>query len=332
MSHITRDDVRTTDTFLLVQAAQNNGLITEKLFPYKKDFVKVVHPETREENYILYQMISSKMRVEAHNICKYKAVTKAFLNKTSISTANGSIFEKNDSKSILSFFNDMKKPVVIKPSFGIMGKGVFMDIETEEEVLSALEHLSSNKSKEIIIEEQVTGTEYRIMATRKKLLAVTNRQPAHVIGDGSHTIQELIDKKNNAPERKNNPALKDVPQDDLAQEILQKKNLSFASVPEKDALILLRNNSNISAGGDSVDYTDKIHPYIKELAPKIIRAIPGLPYAGIDFLTTDISRDPREVGYCIIELNASPMISIHHFPCAGKSRNVADEIIKELLL
>jgi cyanophycin synthetase len=332
MSHITTDDVRTIDTLLFAQAAENNGLITQKLFPYKKDFIKVIHPETKEENYIICQMISSKMTVEAYYICKYKAVTKKFLNDASLSTAKGMLFKKEDIDAILPFFEEMKKPVVIKPSFGIMGKGVFMDIETEDEVLSALEHLSENKSDEIILEEQVAGTEYRITATRNKLLAVTNRQPAHVVGDGTHTILELIHKKNNNPERKQNRALKDVPYDTLAKETLHKNNLSLSSIPEKDAMVLLRNNSNISAGGDSVDYTDKIHPYIKELAPKIIRAIPGLPYAGIDFLTTDISKDPREIGYCVIELNASPMISIHHLPCVGKSRNVADEIIKEILL
>ncbi|MFC1623354.1 hypothetical protein ACFL16_03045, partial [Patescibacteria group bacterium] len=72
---------------------------------------------------------------------------------------------------------------------------------------------------------------------------------------------------------------------------------------------------------------DDVHPKVKELAVSIIRAVPGLPYAGIDFMTLDITKDPDEVGYAVIELNASPMLSMHCIPYEGKERNVQAEIV-----
>ncbi len=332
MTQITPEDFTTIDSYLIVKAAENNGFIVEKLFPGKKNFIKLIYPPTQEETFIVHEMIASNTSVTAYHTCKYKAITKKFLNDANISTPKGIVLKKNDTKNILTFLSESSKPIVVKPSFGTHGNGVFMNIDSEEKLFFALKKLSKEKCTMIILEEQVQGTEYRIVATKNNLLAVANRKPANVVGDGVHTIGELIDIKNKDIKRQQNPALKDVPNDELTKNILQKNNLTLKSIPKKDTVVFLRNNSNISTGGDSIDYTEKIHPYFKKLAPKIIRAIPELVYGGIDFITPDITKDPREVGYSVIEINASPMISMHHYPYKGKSRNIADSLIKEILL
>jgi len=117
--------------------------------------------------------------------------------------------------------------------------------------------------------------------------------------------------------------------DDIIKK-LSEQSLTLKSIPATDQRILLRSNSNISTGGDSIDYTDRVHPKVLELATKVIRAIPGLPYAGFDFLTPDITKDPYEIGYTIIEINDSPMISMHHEPYMGEKRNVSAKIIDML--
>jgi len=332
MTKITPEDLTTIDSYLIVKAAENNGFTVKKLFPQRKNLTKLIHPKTRKETFVIHEMLASNTSLTAYHICKYKALTKKFLNDAIISTPKGVIMKKNDTEKMLSFFSQSNMPIVIKPSSGTHGNNVFMNIDSEEKLLFALDKLSKEKCTMVILEEQIPGTEYRILATRDTLLAVANRKPANVVGDGTHTISELIDIKNKDPKRRQNLALKDVPSDDTTKNILQKNDFTFESVPEKDVMILLRNNSNISTGGDSIDCTDKIHPYFKELAPKIIRAIPELIYGGIDLITQDITKDPRDVGYSIIEINASPMISMHHYPYEGNSRDVADALIKEILL
>ena len=115
--------------------------------------------------------------------------------------------------------------------------------------------------------------------------------------------------------------------DDIVKELLKKQNKNLSSIPEKDEIVYLRPNSNISTGGDSYDVTSLVNPKVKKLAVKIIRSIPGLAYAGIDYLTKDITAEPTKRNYIIIEVNDSPMISMHHVPYIGKQRNVAGEII-----
>ncbi len=332
MTQIKLEDFTTIDSYLIVKAAKNNGFVVEKLFPGKKNFTKLIHPSTQKETFIIHEMIASNTTITAYHTCKYKAITKKFLTDANILTPKGIILNKNNTEEMLAFLSKSNKPIVIKPSFGTHGNGVFMNIDSEEKLFFALKKLSKEKCTMLVLEEQIEGTEYRIVATKNTLLAVANRKPANVIGDGMHTIDELIDIKNKDAKRQKNPALKDVPKDELTKNILQKNNLTLKSIPKKSTVVFLRNNSNISSGGDSIDYTEKIHPYFKKLAPKIIRAIPELIYGGIDFITPDITKDPRKVGYSVIEINTSPMISMHHYPYEGKSRNVADALIKEILL
>ena len=228
------------------------------------------------------------------------------------------------------FLGDVGAPVVMKPSFGTHGTGVVMDIATPQDIARSLATAGATTAKKILMEQQVAGTEYRMTATRTQLLAVTLRKPAHIVGDGERTVRELIDAKNANPARQQNPALKDIPIDEQTDGILARQNSALDAVPGEGETVFLRTNSNISAGGDSIDFTDKVHAAYRELAPQIVRAIPGLPYAGIDVITPDVERNPHDVGYFVIEINASPMISMHHYPYEGRSRDVAAAVVDEV--
>ncbi|MCA9369485.1 bifunctional glutamate--cysteine ligase GshA/glutathione synthetase GshB, partial [Candidatus Woesebacteria bacterium] len=185
-------------------------------------------------------------------------------------------------------------------------------------------------SKTIIIEEMFAGEEYRILATREKVIGILNRRPASVLGNGVDPIKILIQEKNKNPLRgvKNGTAshLK-IRMDQKMKNTLAEQGLSFDTIPEEGERIFLRNVSNVSQGGDAIDFTDLVHPSVNEIALKAIRAIPGLSFAGVDFLSTDITKPQTKDSYVIIEINDSPGFDIHDYPYEGENRHAAREFL-----
>jgi len=183
-----------------------------------------------------------------------------------------------------------------------------------------------------LVEKEFHGEEYRIFATRDKYVAAIHRVPANVVGDGVNTIKKLIDIKNTDPRRGSGhrKSLVRIKVDGIVKEFLKKQKLKLSSVPKKDEIVYFRQNSNVSTGGDSYDVTNAVHPDVKKLAVKVIKAVPGLAYAGIDYLTKDITAKPTARNYIIIEVNDSPMISMHHIPYSGKARDAAGAIVDQL--
>jgi cyanophycin synthetase len=259
-------------------------------------------------------------------------LAKYFFKKQGIKVAKSQVFNYKKTKEILKFCNQIKYPVVIKPLSGIQGMQVFVGLSSDRKVVKALKEFRSSRYKTIIVEKEFKGEEYRIFATREKFVAAIHRVPANVVGDGKHSIKQLIKIKNEDPRRGrgHKKSLVKIKIDKVVRDYLKKQKLRLTSVPKKDQIVYLRQNSNISTGGDSYDVTDIVHPKIKKLAVKVIRAVPGLAYAGIDYLTKDITAEPTSRNYIIIEVNDSPMISMHHVPYSGKERNAAKVIIDQL--
>ncbi|MCK4525719.1 MAG: cyanophycin synthetase, partial [Candidatus Andersenbacteria bacterium] len=241
----------------------------------------------------------------------------------------GKLFFKDDIRKISKFTDKIKYPIVVKPYDGTHGNLVFIGIRNKEDCEKAVKKILK-ENEYVLIEKMFIGTEYRIFATRNKFIAATNRVPANIIGDGIHTVRDLVNIKNSDPRRGDDydKALIKIKIDKNLLNNLKKQKLKLSSIIKNKKIVYLRNTSNLSTGGDSVDVTDQIHPDIKKIAVKAVRAIPGLAYAGVDFMTNkDISKKPTKNSYIIIEINSSPMISMHHSPYQGKSRNVAKEII-----
>lgn len=328
---LTQKDFSHLSNYYLAHEAESRGYTVEKLYPKsKRSHLKVTDGD--KIAIIIGQRVDC-LSYNSYFITKNKELAKQFLIESGLSTPKGELFTKATIEDAMKFFSTIKKPAVIKPSDGIWGTAVHMNVSDEADALNIMKSLPGG-SAGFLIEEQSVGEEYRILATRDELLGIIHRIPANVMGDGERTIQELIDEKNSDPRRGENheKALVKIHIDTEIISKLKKSSLELSSIPKAGEKIFLRDNSNISTGGDSVDFTDIAHPKVRELAPRIIRAIPNLPYAGFDFMTPDITKDPNEVGYSVIELNDSPMLSMHHAPYEGKSRNVSKKIIDLLFV
>jgi len=310
-------------TRLFLNECRKRGIKTRPLCEDK--IFELIYQEHYE---YLYAQFFSITPATARQICARKELTKAFLAKAGISVAKGDYFSIDQPDEALNFANN-RYPLVLKPSPGGHGEGVFANISDESFLEDAWSILSESGVKTVLLEEFFHGKEYRILATKKKVLGVVRRVPANVVGDGLSTISNLIKSKNSDPRRSDDtgdPVVK-IFVDNTILSTLKEKKLALSSIPAEGERVFLRENSNISTGGESVDYTDKIDPSVKKIALKVINAIPGLPYAGIDFMTKDITKKQKADDYIIVEVNSSPGIDLHHFPYKGKKRNVASQLL-----
>lgn len=324
-------NISSLSTALLVKEAMKRNVKVKHINNYQEGVVFLELSYKGHFEYIVGQS-SSKTSYTAYYAQKNKALTKSLLSMAKINTAKGKLFFKDDIHKIPEFIDKIKYPIVAKPYNGIHGTMVFVGIDNKEDCKKAVKRILK-ENKYVLIEKMFVGTEYRIFVTRNKFIAATNRIPANVAGDGIHTIKELITIKNSDPRRGDDHqgALVKIKIDKDLLDILKKQKLKLSSIIKNKEIVYLRNNSNISTGGDSIDVTDQVHPDIKKIAIETVKAIPGLAYAGIDLMTNrDISKKPTKSSYIIIEINASAMISMHHFPYQGKPRDAAGGTIDVL--
>jgi len=272
---------------------------------------------------------SSQTSVTADRIVENKALTKDFLRANRVCSAEGKLFLCKDTEAIRKFCEEIGYPVVVKKYNGTHGNLVFVGVENFREVEAVLK-LHFCREKYALVEKEFKGREFRFLATRSKVLAVAFREPANVVGNGESTVKELVWQKNQDPGRGLNYSkpLMTIEIDDLVKVKLRSQKLDIDSVISKGKKIYLRNNSNLSTGGDSIDVTDEVHSQFKRIAVKAVNAVPGLSYAGVDIMVKgDISKKPDQGSYAVLEMNSSPGIFMHHFPFAGEPRNVAGGII-----
>jgi len=221
-------------------------------------------------------------------------------------------------------------PVVTKPYNGNHGRGISIRLTTDEEVAqgytAAREHARS-----VIVETYLEGDDHRLLVVNGDLVAATRRTPGHVVGDGVHTIAQLVDIVNQDPRRGvgHEKVLTRLELDAQAQKMLGQANLKSDSVAENGRVVLLRSTANLSTGGTATDVTDVIHPDNREMAERAVRAI-GLDVGGVDFLSKDITESYRTIGGGICEVNAAPGFRMHVAPSEGTPRDVAAPVIDML--
>jgi cyanophycin synthetase len=221
-------------------------------------------------------------------------------------------------------------PVVTKPYNGNHGRGISIRLATDEEVaqgfLAAREHARS-----VIVETFLEGDDHRLLVVNGELVAATRRTPGHVVGDGVHTVAELVEIVNQDPRRGvgHEKVLTRLELDGQASRMLAGAGLSPESVPADGQAVYLRSTANLSTGGTAADVTDVIHPDNREMAERAVRAI-GLDVGGVDFLTTDITQSYRKIGGGICEVNAAPGFRMHVAPSDGAPRDVAGPVIDML--
>ena len=320
--------IRSLSTNLLIKEAIKRGIKVKHINKYQKEmsFLRLFYK--RHFEYIVAQD-SSKTSYVAYYAQENKALSKSLLSEAKISVINGKLFDKSKITESYKFIEKIGYPIVAKPFDGNHGTLVFIGLNNKKDCKKAIDCILK-KSKYVLIEKEFKGKEFRFIATAKKVLAVTYRDPANVIGDGIHNIKELVKMKNSDPMRgeKNEKPLTKIKIDNITKQNLAELKIELDHIPNKGEKVYLRKESNISTGGDSIDVTDQVHPELRKIAVKAVRAIPGLAYAGVDLMTNkDISKKPTKNSYIIIELNSSPGIYPQHFPYQGKPRNVAKGIV-----
>lgn len=221
-------------------------------------------------------------------------------------------------------------PVVTKPYDGNHGRGVTLNLTTADDVREGF-RLASAESNAIVVEKFLTGRDYRILVINGQVVAVAERVPGHVIGDGTHTIRELVDLVNRDPRRGigHEKVLTRIELDEQAEFLLRKAKLTADSVLPDGQPFYLRLTANLSTGGTSIDRTDEIHYENVQLAQRAIQII-GLDIGGVDFVTPDIAKPAADNGGGIVEVNAGPGFRMHLAPSEGQPRNVAKAVIDML--
>ena len=223
-------------------------------------------------------------------------------------------------------------PIVIKPLDGNHGRGITIDITTWEQASAAYDLASQeSKTRSVIVERFYKGSDHRVLVINGKLVAVAERIPAHVTGDGHSSIEELIEKTNQDPNRGEGHAnvLTKITVNKTALDVLERQGYDLGTVLPLGAIAYLRATANLSTGGIAVDRTDDIHPENIWMMERVARII-GLDIAGIDVVTSDITRPLRETQGVIVEVNAAPGFRMHVAPSRGLPRNVAAPVLDML--
>lgn len=224
-------------------------------------------------------------------------------------------------------------PVAVKPVVGHKGIGVTAEVRDDRELEFAFERAveahPENQGIAVIIEQSISGSDYRLLCVNGKFVAAMERRPASVVGDGNSTIAELIEQENRKPERLDTPTspMGKIIHDGAMERYLDEQGLSLTSVIEADRTIYLRKVANLSAGGVSLNATSIVHPDNIVLAQDIAQHF-QLVCLGIDVLTPDISRSWREGKFGIIEINAAPGVYMHLKPAVGQSVDVTIPILE----
>ncbi|MBW8367890.1 MAG: cyanophycin synthetase, partial [Arenimonas sp.] len=221
-------------------------------------------------------------------------------------------------------------PVVTKPYNGNHGRGISICLRTDDEVVEGY-----NKAKEIsrsvIVETFLEGDDHRLLVVNGELVAATRRTPGHVVGDGLHTVAQLVDAVNQDPRRGvgHEKVLTRIELDAQADMMMAREGVDAGTVLDAGRVLYLRSTANLSTGGTATDVTDIIHPDNRDMAMRAIRAI-GLDVGGVDFLTTNIAESYKSIGGGICECNAAPGFRMHVAPSEGTPRDVAGPVIDML--
>ena len=221
-------------------------------------------------------------------------------------------------------------PVVLKPLAGNHGRGVSINLKTAEEVETGFAKAAEH-GRSIVVESYIEGFDHRLLVVDGELVAAAKRVPGHVVGDGKHTIEQLVGIVNEDPRRGvgHEKVLTRLEFDHQAERLLEKLGYDRNTVPADGEIVYLRSTANLSTGGTAIDVTDTIHPDNREMAIRAIRAI-DLDIGGVDFLTRDITESYRDAGGGICEVNAGPGFRMHVAPSEGTPRDVGGAVLDML--
>jgi glutamate--cysteine ligase len=312
-------------TRILIQEALRRGLEVEVL-DAADNFIRLGKDDHSE--YIKQATRTSADTYIAPLIMENKEVTKIVLKKQGINVPNG-VTVQSLPEAEVKYPLFAGKGLVVKPKSTNFGKGITVfktnpaPADYQKAVQQALGYDNS-----VLIEMFIPGKEYRFLVIGDEVAAVLHRIPANVTGDGIHTIESLVALKNKDPLRGKDyvTPLEKINLGAAEEAYLKLQGKNFRSVPKDGEIVYLRENSNISTGGDSIDYTDEVAGTYKTIAVYAAKAV-GAKICGADIIIQDINGEPDETNYSIIELNFNPALHIHSFPYRGQNRHVERKVL-----
>ena len=312
-------------TQLLIREARQRGVEVE-ILDRIDNFIRL--ERDRQVEFVKQATRTSKDTYIAALVMENKLVTKQLLEASGIRVPNGKVYHSPE--SAISDYAELKTASrVVKPNRTNFGIGItILPVDFSLSEFESAMSLAFSHDKTILVEEFVTGDEYRILVIGDEVVGILKRVPANVMGDGHLTIEELVRLKNEDPMRGTGyrRPLEKLKLGDVEQHHLAVQGLMTTSIPEKGETVFLRENSNISTGGDSVDYTDEISQNYKDMVVKSAEVV-GAVICGVDMIINETDGFPEPENYSIIELNFNPALHIHDFPYIGKNRGVEKKVL-----
>jgi cyanophycin synthetase len=261
----------------------------------------------------------------AEAIAQDKEMTRMMLRAVGVATPSGRPVK--DADDAWAAANEIGAPVVVKPQDGNQGRGVATNLTTREQITAAFE-AARKEGESVLVEKFAPGHDYRLLVVGDRVVAAARREPAHVLGDGIHTVTQLVEQVNADPRRGEHHAtvLSKIKLDEIALAVLADQGFAPESVPPAGQTVLIRRNANLSTGGTAIDVTERVHPVVAASAVDAAKIV-GLDIAGIDVVAQDISRPLYEQSGVIVEVNAAPGLRMHLEPSVGISRPVGEAIV-----
>jgi len=263
----------------------------------------------------------------AESIAQDKDLTKKLLRAAGVPVPLGR--PVSDVEDAWAAARQVGLPVVVKPQDGNQGKGVTVNITTREHLEVA--YKAAAEHGEVMVEKFLPGSDFRLLVVGNKLVAASRREPPQVVGDGLHTVRELVDIVNQDPRRGEGHAtsLTKIRFDDIAVARLEVQELTPESIPAKGRRVILRNNANLSTGGTATDVTDDVHPSVAARAVAAAQMV-GLHICGVDVVCESMLRPLESQNGGVVEVNAAPGLRMHLSPSYGKGRAVGVAMVDEL--
>lgn len=323
------EEMEMSTQMLLFDAIQR-GLEVE-ILDEKDQFIRLSYQDHQE--LIKKANMTAKDTLISYWLTANKSVTKALLEEAGYPTPKGGEYQSVD-HAIADYQLYANQAIVVKPkstNYGV-GISIFKEAPGFEPYQEAVQ-IAFKEDSEILIEEYIEGTEYRFFVINGKTEAVLLRMAANVVGDGKQTISQLIDQKNLHPYRGFNhrAPLEKIQKGEIEALMLKEQGYNFDSIPKKDEKVYLRQNSNISTGGDSIDFTDQMHQSYKKQASQMTEDL-GLFVTGVDLIIGDHTKasSPEQPGYKVIEANFNPAMHMHTYVQEGQGRRLTQNVIDSL--
>ena len=261
------------------------------------------------------------------DVASDKNLTNRLLDSAGLPVPKSEVVRTPD--AAVAAANRIRFPCVVKPLDGNHGRGVHLNLRTDDDVRAAFEGARrESRSGDLVVETFITGNDYRCLVIGGKVAAIAERVPASVVGDGKHTVRQLVDEVNADPRRGigHEKVLTRIAINEAAEELVRDQGYEMDAVPPKGERVKLALTGNMSTGGTSIDRTIEAHPDNVEIAEMAARVV-GLDVAGIDFICPDITVPVRETGGAIVEVNAAPGFRMHTHPTEGEPQYVARPVI-----